>query len=76
MSTLGNGLPLADWRPYTGDKDLVARQQASLAYTNVIRALQILSGMGDIYLKGKTTGHKYKLTVFEDQGGPQLGLED
>lgn len=74
--SLGNGLPLADWRTYTGDKDIVARQKADLAYMNAVRALQALSGMGGIYARGKTTGKAYKVVVFEDMGGPQIGIED
>lgn len=56
--------------------DPKARSDAQQALILAYAALGRVNGNTFMYLRGKTTGKKYKLVVFEDQGGPQLGLED
>lgn len=71
--SLGNGLPLADWRQYAGTKDPIARDKAEQALANAVNAL---AGLGISTATGKISGIRYKIVVEEDQGGPQLSLEN
>ena len=61
-------MPRANPWPWLSDKDIIAREQIAQILLGV--------GSGQLYAIGKTSGIRYKLVVFEDQGGPQLGIED